>query len=105
MDVSKVGQRIKEIRMKRGLTQDELAEKANISTTHVSVIERAVKIPQLDTFAAICTALNVSADEILYEIIPVPTKVEVSELALMLDNQPADIKRRIIRAVKAAVEE
>ena len=53
MDAKTVGQRIKAAREKKNLTQDELAALVNISTTHMSVIERGVKIPRLDTFVAI----------------------------------------------------
>ena len=35
----KVGNRIKELRTKRGLTQEALAEKAGISRQHLSAIE------------------------------------------------------------------
>lgn len=43
MDAKTVGQRIKAAREKKNLTQDELAALVNISTTHMSVIERGVK--------------------------------------------------------------
>ena len=58
MDAKTVGQRIKAAREKKNLTQDELAALANISTTHMSVIERGVKIPRLDTFVAIANAFG-----------------------------------------------
>ena len=43
MDLSMVGLRIREIRVSRNLTQEELAELANISVNHISALERGVK--------------------------------------------------------------
>ena len=40
MDLKAVGQRIKAARETKNLTQEELAALVNLSTTHVSVIER-----------------------------------------------------------------
>ena len=39
MDYYKIGQKIRKIRKAHGLSQEELAEKVNISTTHMSHIE------------------------------------------------------------------
>ena len=44
MDLKAVGQRIKAAREAKNLTQEELAALVNLSTTHVSVIERGLKV-------------------------------------------------------------
>ena len=59
MDLKAVGQRIKAAREAKNLTQEELAALVNLSTTHVSVIERGLKVTKLDTFVAIANALDV----------------------------------------------
>ena len=58
MDLKAVGQRIKAAREAKNLTQEELAALVNLSTTHVSVIERGLKVTKLDTFVAIANALD-----------------------------------------------
>ena len=50
MDMVAIGSRIKAAREQAQLTQEELAEIIDISPTHMSVIERGVKTPKLDTF-------------------------------------------------------
>lgn len=50
MDLKAVGQRIKAAREAKHLTQEELAALVNLSPTHVSVIERGLKVTKLDTF-------------------------------------------------------
>ena len=100
-----IGNRIRVIRISRNMTQEQLAEKAGISTTHVSVIERGVKTPQLDTFIDICNALEVSPDIILEDFVLVTSEKSVDEVSLLLKEQPADIQRRIINAIKAALQD
>ena len=57
MDLKAVGQRIKSAREAKNLTQEELAALVNLSPTHVSVIERGLKVTKLDTFVAIVAGL------------------------------------------------
>ena len=44
MDLKAVGQRIKAAREAKNLTQEELAALVSLSPTHVSVIERGLKL-------------------------------------------------------------
>ena len=65
MEQGALGKRIRESRIKKGYTQQDLAGKANIGTVYLSEIERGVKMPSLNIFTKIIDALDVSADYIL----------------------------------------
>ena len=95
MDARAVGQRIKALREKRGMTQEDLAALVEISTTHMSVIERGTKIPRLDTFVAIANALNTSADALLIDVVEYATQGVASELSVALANLPHDERVRL----------
>ena len=69
MDMNAVSRRISEARKTKGLTQEDLAALAELSPTHIGVIERAAKIPSLSTFVAIANALQVSPDYLLQDVI------------------------------------
>ena len=69
MDQAAIGSRIKAARERAHLTQEQLAEIVDISPTHMSVIERSVKTPKLDTFVRIANALGVSADALLQDVV------------------------------------
>ena len=56
MDLKAVGLRIKTAREAKGLTQENLAAIVDLSSTHISVIERGMKTVRLDTFVAIANA-------------------------------------------------
>lgn len=53
-----LGQRLRDLRVKRGLTQKALAELAGIPHTHVSSIERGLMLPNLLTVIRLAIALD-----------------------------------------------
>ena len=65
MDQSAIGARIREARLKKKMTQEQLAEKADIGFYYIGEIERGVKLPSLTVFVNIVEALGVSADSLL----------------------------------------
>lgn len=57
-----IGNRIKELRTKRGYTQQSLGEKINKSKATISSYEKDVQLPPLEVAIDIASALNVSLD-------------------------------------------
>lgn len=104
MDLKAVGQRIKAARETKNLTQEELAALVNLSTTHVSVIERGLKVTKLDTFVAIANALDVSADALLIDVVTHSVTGVTNELSDMIGKLPKDEQKRILNAVRALVD-
>jgi len=52
------GARLREVRLKRGLSQQELAERVGIPQPHVSAMESGVKFPTLLTVLRLAAALD-----------------------------------------------
>ena len=104
IDLKAVGQRIKAAREAKNLTQEELAALVNLSTTHVSVIERGLKVTKLDTFVAIANALDVSADALLIDVVTHSVTGVTNELSDMIGKLPKDEQKRILNAVRALVD-
>lgn len=63
-DIKESGKRIKELRRKAGITQEELASKLNVSTVAISNMERGVNGVSLDMMGMLVDALNSSVDYI-----------------------------------------
>ena len=84
MDQIAIGTRIKAARERVHLTQEQLAEIVDISPTHMSVIERGVKTPKLDTFVRIANALGVSTDALLQDVVVPVTDNIVAELSVRI---------------------
>lgn len=105
MEWKVVGARIKEARESRHWTQDQLAEKVGLSATHISVIERGVKAPKLETFIEIANALNVTADSLLLDVLNTSLQITASELSEQIKRLPHKEQKKILKAVQALVED
>ena len=104
MDMIAIGSKIKEARERAHLTQEELAEIIDISPTHMSVIERGVKTPKLDTFVKIVKALNISADALLLDGMDQVNDSIVAELSVRLGRLTDENQNRILNAIRALTE-
>ena len=61
----KLGVRISQLRMRAGMTQAKLAEKADLSIDSISRIERGDRAPSLESLVAIGEALEFDPAELL----------------------------------------
>lgn len=92
MDYYEIGQRIRKYRKAYNLSQEQLAERANISTTHMSHIETGNTKLSLPVLVNIAESLSVHCDDILYDS-PQFRKTEVKqEINDILDScSPHDV--------------
>jgi transcriptional regulator with XRE-family HTH domain len=60
----KFGDRVKELRLEKGLSQEELAFRAKVHRTYLGGIERGERNPALKNIAAIAKALGVTLCEL-----------------------------------------
>ena len=104
VDLSAIGSRIKAARERKHLTQEDLAAIVDLSPTHVSVIERGVKPPKLETFVNIANALGVSADTLLQDVVDQSVEGVSSSLASDIMKLPPNERSRMINAVRALTE-
>ena len=104
MDQVAIGARIKAARERVHLTQEQLAEIIDISPTHMSVIERGVKTPKLDTFVRIANALGVSTDALLQDVVVPANESILAELSIRIGRLPQKDQERILNAIRALTE-
>ena len=86
MDGVTLGKRIREARLKKKLTQEQLAEKANVSLYFLGEVERGVKSPGLKVFIAIADALGVSTDSLLRDSVSSASVYVNNEITKRLDT-------------------
>lgn len=60
-----IGETISSLRKKKGLTQNELAEKMNVTDKAVSKWERDLSCPDANTISRLAEVLDVSVEELL----------------------------------------
>lgn len=63
--MTEIGKKLKELRKKKGLSQEELAESASINLRTIQRIENNENEPRGNTLNQICKVLDVNAEEIL----------------------------------------
>jgi len=63
--LTKLGKNIKSIREKVGLTQEEVAEKADVHVSYYSRIERGIVNPSTEVLEKICKVLKVKSKDIM----------------------------------------
>ena len=98
----KIGMVIKELRQKKGITQEEFAEVLSVSVQSVSRWENGANYPDLFMIPVIATYFNVSADYLLgierkismakllktTETFEVSTREEADEMILKFKAEP-----------------
>ena len=67
VDYQLIGSRLKQQREKKNLTQEKVAEKADITTVYLSKIENGKVHPTLDTLSVVCSVLDCDLGRILWD--------------------------------------
>lgn len=80
------GQRLREQRIKHGLTLEQLAEKSELSSNYIGMVERGLKEPGLATIVKLLNALNISADTLLCDLVPSASHVTDDEICKRLEG-------------------
>ena len=105
MNTKAIGQRIKQAREAKGLTQEQLAEKVALSASHISVIERGIKAPRLETLVDILNVLQVDANFILTDVLSVSNQIVSSLLSHKLSLLPETHQKKILRVLDTLIQE
>jgi len=59
------GHRLRELRQKRGLTQQAVADLAGMSLTYISNLEHGLKVPSLTTIVRLAVALECKVKDLV----------------------------------------
>lgn len=98
-----IGQKIKAIRKRKGLSQLSLSELIDRSPTYVSYIEGGIKSMSLEVLVLIANALNTTADELLTSNLENTIKVSNHELTAVFSDC-SDYERRVLIDITIAAK-
>ena len=104
MRLDTIGKNIRKYRNQKKLKQDQLAEKTELSTNYIGMVERGEKIPALETFLKIANALEVSADMLLVDVLYTNYSVKDSLLADKLDKLNAEDRTKIYDVIDTMIK-
>ena len=104
MNTTRVGKRIRKFRENKGWTQEQFAEKIGLSVTYTGMIERGEKTPKLETFIQIANVLEVSADQLLADVLVTGYDVKSSTVTEEIAKLSPTERERIYAVVGAMIE-
>lgn len=87
-----IGQRLFEVRNRRNLTQEELAEKVGSAASYISNIERKNKFPSLNFLRKIVKALDTSYDYLLMDDFEMDKQLEIKYQSMFREIKKLDDK-------------
>lgn len=101
IDFENIARKLKDVRVSKGLTQEYIANMADVNTSHISNIENnRVKI-SLSTLVHVCNALNVTVDSILSDEYNTPVSVLEHEILLEVQSFPLETQKQILKIIRA----
>lgn len=101
MDLKSIGKRIREKRIDHSWSQEELAEKVNVSPVYIGMIERGEKLPRLETFISIVNVLDVTSDDVLQDVLAQEYKIKTSRYIDEIEKLDSNDKKRFYRVIEA----
>ena len=71
---------LKQFRTKKALSQEELAHRSSLDRTYISLLERGLRSPTINTLFALCRSLEISSSQFVSEIESILMKEERSDI-------------------------
>ena len=105
MKLDTIGKNIRKFRLARKLRQEDLAEKTDLTTNYIGMVERGEKIPSLETFIKILNALGVSSDMVLTDVLETGYTVKNSMLNEKLEKLAPEDRYRIYEVIDTLVKQ
>lgn len=105
MSLKTIGQNIRAYRQAQHMSIEELAFKAELSKNYLSLVERGEKIPSLETFLTIVNALNVSADQILCDVVNTGFQVKSTILSERIEKVSPTRRKLIFKVLETLLQE
>lgn len=99
-----VGENIRKYRKKKLLTQEKLAELCELSTNYIGMLERAEKIPSLDTLIRIVNTLEITADMLLCGVTDRGYQMKSSQCTEQIGTLPKREQRKIYEMIALMIQ-
>ncbi len=102
---SRIGKRIKQRREELGLTQEQFAEKAGLTTNYISTVERGASFPRCEKLITILNTLETSADAIFCDVLNASTNYQTNKLSQDLAMLPLESQKRILQMLELMIRQ
>ena len=104
LDYKAIGMRIREKRLKKNLSQSELADKVGVSNPHISNVERGMTKVSLPTLIDMANELDTSLDDLVCDSVRATKGIYVEEIACEIEDCDTEEVRIVTDVVKTLIE-
>lgn len=103
-NVFNYGERLRELRQERGFTQEELALRADITTSYYGQIERGSANPSVALLEKICAVMGISIGDIFTDSNTNPLTIDALSMQILhqLNGKSDEEKELILSMIKTA---
>lgn len=102
MDRIILGRRLREERLHCGMTQEQVAEYINVSTTYVGLVERGERSVTLEKLILLARCFHVTIDYLLADSLPVTDSVQ-DKMMLSLWHSAGEQEKSMILSIMQSV--
>lgn len=104
IDYKLIGERIKQMRKSKNMTQETLAEKLNVSIGYVSQVERGITKISLDLLGAISTILDCDVAALISETAIRSNEYMTTEIIEAIQSLDDKKRRYLLEIIKLTNE-
>lgn len=104
MNYEEIGKRVRKYRKLKNLSQEELAEKIDISTTHMSHIETGSTKLSLQVLVDLSRVLEVNTDDLLFENKTQTMINQITKLLSECNENQIEFITSIVKSTKDALD-
>lgn len=101
----RIGKRLKQRREELGLTQDQLAEKLDLTTNYISTVERGASFPRCEKLILLLNGLETSADAVFCDVLTHSAPAKASILSEQIAELPSEEQQRILNMVELMIKQ
>lgn len=103
MDRKTLGKRIRQERIRSGLTQEQTAEFINVSTAYIGLIERGERSVTLEKLILLARCFHVTVDYLLQDFISPTSSVQDLQLQALWNSASSEEKEWLLSILKSAL--
>ncbi|RUL47224.1 helix-turn-helix domain-containing protein [Lysinibacillus antri] len=103
--VQVVGERIRNFRKERGLSQEELAHQASLHNTYIGQLERGEKNATIESLYKITNALGITLEELFHntQTGPKANSLEITQIISLLENKSKKDQHTLLQLLELLV--
>lgn len=103
MDRKTLGKRIRQERIRSGLTQEQVAEYINVSTAYIGLIERGERSVTLEKLILLAGCFHVSVDYLLQDFVPPTPSAQELQLQALWNSASPEERDWLLSILNAAL--